>query len=80
MVQELAAYTFPHGNVSGAVAGGQNLPMPLHRAIFALGFLCFELVHICTHGASIKRVMLVVLLLNSSICYFSFTLSQTKHK
>ncbi len=28
----------------------------------------------------VLRVMLVVPLLNSSICYFSFTLSRTKHK
>jgi hypothetical protein len=35
---DLAAFVFPRGDSGDAAAGGQNLPMPLHHAIFALDF------------------------------------------
>ncbi len=37
----------------------KNNLMPLHRAIFALGFLRFKIVRICMHDASIKNPFLL---------------------
>jgi hypothetical protein len=55
IAQELAAYLFPRGDSGDAAAGGQNLPMPLHRMIFALGFFCFKIMRIRMHDALIKN-------------------------
>ncbi len=43
IAQESAAYVFHRGDSGDKAAGGQNLPMPLHRAIFALVFFRFKI-------------------------------------
>jgi len=42
MVQAWSTYLFPRGNLGDAVAWGQNLPMPLHRAIFTSFFFSLQ--------------------------------------
>jgi hypothetical protein len=39
MAQKYIMYLLPHSNFGDAVTGGQNLPMQLHRPIFAFGHL-----------------------------------------
>jgi hypothetical protein len=47
-------YLFPRLDSSDAAAGGQNLLMPLHRAIFTLVFCCCKLVRAGSYDASKK--------------------------
>jgi len=54
MVQAWSTYLFPHLDSRDAAAGGQNLLMPLHRAIFTLVFFCCKLVHAGSYDASKK--------------------------
>ena len=42
MVQAWSTYLFPRGDLGDAVAWGQNLPMPLHRAIFSSFFFSLQ--------------------------------------
>ena len=42
MVQAWSTYLFPRGDLGDAVAWGQNLPMPLHRAIFTSFFFSLQ--------------------------------------
>jgi len=56
MVQDWSTSLFPRIDLRDAAAGGQNLLMLLHRAIFTLVFFRCKLVRVGSYDASKKSL------------------------